>query len=129
MAPATVTRRVRPAGGNRVVALVAVALPRRQAPGRAAGLDAVHAPARLAHQPEAVSADAVHVRVDDRDRRRHGDHGLDGIAALGQHRLAGLGREAWGAATAAVEKIGVSDDSGGDATPGTGAEGCAERPL
>ena len=48
------------------------------------------APRRLAQEPEAVAADAVHVRIDDRDRRRHRDHRLDRVAALGEHRASGF---------------------------------------
>ena len=54
------------------------------------------APPRLPHEPEAVTADAVHVRVDHRDGGRHGDHGLDRVAACGQDGLAGLGGEGVG---------------------------------
>ena len=86
----------RPAGGYGVVALVAIALDRRQCAGRTAGLDAVQPAAGLMHQPEAVAADAVHVRVDHRDRRRHRDHGLDRIAAFGEDGPSRLGGEAVG---------------------------------
>ena len=75
---------------------------------RAAGLDAAHPAARLAHQPEAVAADAVHVRIDDRDGGRHGHHRLDGVAALGQHRPAGLGGEVMGRGDGRGVKTGVS---------------------
>ena len=84
---------VRPAPRDRVVALVAIALDRREAPGGAAGLDRADASAGLADEPEPVAADRIHVRVDDRDRRRHGGHRLDGVAAFGQDGAAGLGRE------------------------------------
>ena len=49
-------------------------------------------PERLAHQPEAVAADMIHVRIDGRDRRRHRDHGLDRVAAIGKHLPPGLRR-------------------------------------
>ena len=84
---------IRPAPRDRVVALVAIALDRREAPGGAAGLDRAHASAGLADEPEPVAADRIHVRVDDRDRRRHRGHRLDGVAAFGQDGAAGLGRE------------------------------------
>ena len=38
---------------------------------------------------EAVAADPVHVRIDDRNRCGHREHGFYGVAALGQDRLAG----------------------------------------
>jgi hypothetical protein len=47
--------------------------------------------ARLPQQPESVAADVVHVRVDGHDGGRHGDHGLQGIAAFGQDRTSSLG--------------------------------------
>jgi hypothetical protein len=53
----------------------------------------VDAPGRLAHQPEAVAADSVHVGIGHRDGGRHGDHRFDGVAALGEDRLTGLGGE------------------------------------
>jgi hypothetical protein len=45
----------------------------------------------LPHEPEAVAPDPVHVRVDHGNRRRHGHHGLDRIAARSENGLAGLG--------------------------------------
>ena len=52
--------------------------------------------AGLMHQPEAVAADRVHMRVDDGDRRGHRDHRLDGVAALGENGATGFGREMMG---------------------------------
>ena len=65
-------------------------------PGRAGGVEGAHAPAGLADKPEPVASDPVHVRVGDRDRGRHRDHGLDRIAPLSQDHLAGLGCTAVG---------------------------------
>ncbi len=47
---------------------------------------------RFAHQPEAVAADVIHVRIDGGDRRRHRDHRLDRIAAFGENGAAILDR-------------------------------------
>ncbi len=84
---------VRPARRDGVVALVPVALDRGEAAGRSARLDGAHPPARFAHEPEGVAADRVHVRIGDRDRRGHGHHRLEGIAALGEDGASGLGGE------------------------------------
>ena len=46
---------------------------------------------RLAHHPEAVAADVIHVRIDRRDGGGHRDHGLERVAAFGEDRPAGLG--------------------------------------
>src|SRR5207302_4491283 len=46
----------------------------------------------LAHQPEAVAAEVVHVRVDRGDRRRHGHRGFDRIATFGKREAPGLDR-------------------------------------
>ncbi len=45
---------------------------------------------RLAHEPEAVAADVVHVRIDGGDHRRHRHHGLERIAAFGERGASGL---------------------------------------
>jgi hypothetical protein len=47
--------------------------------------DRAYASGRLAPQPESVAADMAHVRIHDGDCRRHGDHRLDGIAAIAQN--------------------------------------------
>ena len=52
--------------------------------------------ARGEDQPEAVTADAIHVRVDDGDRRRGGDGGVHGVAATAEDGAAGLGGEPMG---------------------------------
>jgi len=67
---------------------IAIKPRRRLGAGTARAHDGAHAPRRLADQPEAVTADMVHVRIDRRDRRRHREHRFDGIAAFGQHRAA-----------------------------------------
>jgi hypothetical protein len=56
----------------------ALAVPRprgrlRRSPAR---LDDARGAARQVYQPEAVAADGVHVRIDDRDRRGRRDHRL-----------------------------------------------------
>ena len=71
------------AGGDDVDLKRAVALDRRPCAGEPAGLDGPHAALGFVDQPETVAADAVHVRIDDGDRRGHREHGLDGVAALG----------------------------------------------
>ena len=86
--------RVRPARRDRVIALGAVALDRRQRPRPAAGVDGAGRPSRLRDDEEDVAADPVHVRIDDRDCRRRRDHRLEGIAAGPQHLRPGLGRRA-----------------------------------
>ena len=89
-------RGVGPAGGNDVDLEVAIALDGRLGAGETAGLDGAHAALGFVDQPEAVAADAVHVRIDHGDCRRHGEHGLDGVAALGENVATRLGGEAMG---------------------------------
>ena len=50
------------------------------------------------HQPEAVAADMVHVRIDGGDRRCHRNHGLERVAAFRQHGAPGLHRSRMGCA-------------------------------
>src|SRR5690606_21550139 len=73
------------ARGNLVVAIVAVEPRRGVGAGAAGSHDGAHAAGTLADQPEAVAAGVVHVRIDGGDGGRHGDHGLDGVAAFGQN--------------------------------------------
>ena len=47
--------------------------------------------AAFADEPEVVTAEAVHVRVNDGDRRGSCDHGLDSVTAISKNREAGLG--------------------------------------
>ena len=56
--------------------------------GAAAGVDGDHVLAGDGDEPEAVAADGGHVRIDDRQRRRHGDGGFEGGAVLAQHAQA-----------------------------------------
>ena len=88
-------RRERPARRDRLV--LAIEFRPRVLAGAARRHQRAHAPRRLAHQPEAVAADAVHVRIDDGDRRRHRDHRLERIAAFGEHGAAGFRRGAYAA--------------------------------
>ena len=70
-----------------VHALEARGVPAR---GRAArGVEAVQ-PAALPHQREAVAADAVHDRLDHRQRDGRRQRGVDGVAATGEGRRASL---------------------------------------
>ena len=82
----------RPARRNRLEPGLGIELRLRPAAGDAGRHQGTHPARRLAQEPEAVAAELVHVRIDHRDRSRHGDHGLDGVAALGQDRAAGLCR-------------------------------------
>ena len=93
-------------GGNRIMAEVAIGLDRRPGAGRAAGLDGSGPALCVGDQPEAIAADAVHVRVDNGDRGRHGDHRLDGIAALDQDALARLAGQMMGRRNGGVAKDG-----------------------
>ena len=70
--------------------MIAIKLQRRLGAGAAGAHDGAHAAGRFADQPEAIAADMIHVRIDSGDRRRHGDHRLDGVAALGQDGAAVL---------------------------------------
>ena len=47
--------------------------------------------AAFADEPEVVTAEAVHVRVNDGNRRGSCDHGLDSVTAISKNREAGLG--------------------------------------
>ena len=50
-----------------------------------------HAAIWFTHEPEAVTTDVVHVRIDRRDGCGHRHHGLERIAAFGQNGSPGLG--------------------------------------
>ena len=82
----------RAARRNLVVAGVAIKPRRCFGAGAAGAHDGAHAARRLADQPEAVAADVVHVRIDRGNRRRHRQHGLDGVAAFGEDGAAVLDR-------------------------------------
>ena len=69
---------------------LAIELAARAGSRAACAHDGAHPAFRLAHQPEAVAADVVHVRVNRRNRRRHRHHGFERIAALGQHEPPGF---------------------------------------
>ena len=58
---------------------------------RAAAVDRGDPPARRVHERHHVAADRVHVRVDDRDRRRRGQRRVDRVAAGAQRVGARLG--------------------------------------
>ena len=45
-----------------------------------------HAAGRLPHQPEAIAANVIHVRIDRRDGRSHREHRFNGVAAFGKDR-------------------------------------------
>jgi hypothetical protein len=59
--------------------------------GGARAKDGADASRRLADQEEAVAPEVIHVRIDGRDRRGHGDHGFERVAAFGQDHAAGFG--------------------------------------
>ncbi len=77
-------RRERAARRDLVVAGVAIGSDGRLGPGPPRAHQRPHAAGRRADQPEAVAADMIHVRIDRGDRRGHGEHGFDRIAAFGQ---------------------------------------------
>ncbi len=87
-------RRERPARRDLVLAVFAIKLTGRPRAGRPRAHDGAHPALRLVDEPEGVAADVVHVRVSGGDRGRHGDHRLDGVAAVGQHGAAVLDRGA-----------------------------------
>ena len=89
-------RREGTARRNFVVLAFAIEFLRGVGTGRAGGHNGADAAIRLAHQPEAVAADVVHVRIDGGDGRRHGDHGFERIAALGENVASRLGGEIMG---------------------------------
>jgi hypothetical protein len=39
----------------------------------------------IVDQPEAIATNAIHVGIDDGDRDRRRDRGVDGIAAISKH--------------------------------------------
>ena len=80
-------------GRNRVEPSRSIPLGCGPSRGRTAGIDRDRFRSRCVHDPEAVAADGVHVRVDDGDGGGGGDHRFDGVAALAQHREPGLGGE------------------------------------
>ncbi len=88
--------RERPALRDDVVAVLAIERHGGIGAGAARPHQGAHPSGALAHEPEAVAADVVHVRIDRGDRGRHGNHGFERIAALGKDRAAGLGRGAMG---------------------------------
>jgi hypothetical protein len=70
----------------RNAALAGIEIQRRQRTGRAAGVDRHRIALRRHNQPEAVAADAVHVRINHGDGGGGGDHCLNGVAARAQYR-------------------------------------------
>ena len=81
-------RRERPARRDGLV--LAIKLQPRLHPGGTRRHDGAHAAGRLADEPEAVAAEMIHVRVDGGDRRRHGHHRFQRVAAFGEDRTAGF---------------------------------------
>ena len=73
------------------MAVLAIKLDARAAAGRSRAQDGADTAGGLADQPKCVAADMVHVRIDGGDRRRHGDHGFERVAALGEDQAAGFG--------------------------------------
>ena len=63
---------------------------RHASPGCATGIDRTHGLARRMQQPEAIAADAGHVRIDHGQCRGNGNRRFDGVTALAQDIEAGL---------------------------------------
>ena len=73
------------------MAVIAIEIDAGTGAGAASAHQSMDAAIRLSHQPETIAADVIHVRVDGRNGGRHGDHGFERVAALGQDRATGLG--------------------------------------
>jgi hypothetical protein len=73
----------RSARRDRLVSKLAIEFPPCSRTGSARRHDGADTAGRFAHEPEGVAAHVVHVRIDDRDRRRHRDDRFDRVAALG----------------------------------------------
>jgi hypothetical protein len=67
---------------------IAIKLGRRLGTGAACSHQRPHAARWLANQPEAVSTNVIHVRIDRRNAGGHGQHRLDGVAAFREDRAA-----------------------------------------
>ena len=72
---------------------VTVKLDRYISASRPTSLNADWRSLRLYDEPEAIAADAVHMRIDDGDRCSGSHHRLDGISTLAQHANSGLRRQ------------------------------------
>jgi len=83
----------RTARWNRAEPALTIQLERGATAGTAACIDSDWCSRGRNDQPEAVSADAVHVRVDNGNRRGRGDHRFDRVAAFAQDRDSGLRRK------------------------------------
>ncbi len=70
--------------------VVAVKLRPRVTAGRAGRHDGAQPAGPLADQPKTVAAEMVHVRIDGHESGRHGHHGFERVAALGEDRAAGF---------------------------------------
>ena len=86
-------RRQRPARWNRIKAPALIKGHIRQPHRRTAGINGHRRRAAVMHQPEAIAAKAVHVRIDDGNGRRRRHHRLDRVAAIAQHAQSGLRRQ------------------------------------
>src|SRR5262249_35837393 len=86
----------------RVIPVLAIKLDACTRSGSARAHNGTHAPRGLAHHPEAVAADVIHMRIDRCDRRGHGNHGFKRIAALCQHQGPSFGRGAVGSGNSAA---------------------------
>jgi hypothetical protein len=84
-------RRQRPARRNAIMAGIAIVRERRACAGGTRRHQGSHLPRRLVHDPESVAAKMVHVRIDNRNHRRHRHHGFERVAAFGQHLTPGFG--------------------------------------
>src|SRR5215207_4751156 len=54
------------------------------------GIDHTHTAGTVTEQPEAIAANMIHVRVDDGNGRRHGDHRLERVGALAEDVASGF---------------------------------------
>ncbi len=113
IAPGTVEGSERAARGDRVETGLPVELRLRPAAGHARRHQGADAARGLMDEPEAVAAEPVHVRIDHRDHRRHGDHRLDRITALGQDRVPGRDRGRMGGGDGAAPVSGGVKIHGG----------------
>ncbi len=77
-------RRERSAKRNRAITRIAVGGRRDSACRRTARIDSERRAVGRRDQPEAVAAEAIHMRIHRCDRRSRGDHGFDRVGAVAQ---------------------------------------------
>ena len=86
-------RRVRATRRDSVEPLRPIEIRCRQCRALPCCIDTDRRLARLGDQPETVTADRIHMRIDDGDRGCSCDHCLDGIAAVAEHAKSCFGSE------------------------------------